>query len=77
MLKEAKGWIDLFVPPTFSSDGSKMALVLPQSQGVDGEFRHVCFAERGADNEYQLRAITEGKFTVTEILYYDENSERM
>lgn len=70
---EDKGWVELFVPPLFSSDASKMALILPQNQGADGDFRHACLAEkRGATSEYIVKPLTKGKYTVTDILFYDD-----
>lgn len=63
------------MPPIFSSDGSKMILILPQSQGDAGDFRHVVIAEKGIDNEYITRALTKGEFTVTEVLHFDEMRE--
>lgn len=70
---EDKGWVDFFVPPMFSSDGSKMALILPQNQGAEGDFRHAVLAEkRGTASEYIVRPLTKGKYTVTDILFYDD-----
>lgn len=65
----------MFVPPLFSSDGSKMVLILPKAQGAAGDFRHVCLAEKGNDAEYIVRALTKGRFTVTEILHFDEERQ--
>lgn len=65
--------MDLFVPPKFSTDRSKMVLILPQNQGPEGDFRHVSLAEaRAGSLEYSIRPLTWGKYTVTDILFYDD-----
>jgi dipeptidyl-peptidase-4 len=66
-LQEPSGWVDLFTPPLFSSDGTKMVLILPHDQGSrNGAFRHVSVVQKG-----RKVALTSGKFTVTEILSWD------
>jgi len=66
-LQEPSGWVDLFTPPLFSPDGTKMVLILPHDQGPrNGAYRHVSVVQNG-----QNVALTSGKFTVTEILSWD------
>lgn len=66
-LREPYGWLDLFTPPLFLPDGTKMVLILPQNQGpTNGAYRHVSMVQQGRNV-----ALTSGKFTVTEILSWD------
>jgi hypothetical protein len=65
--RETSGWVDLFIPPLFSADGTKMVLILPHDQGPrDGAYRHVSVVHQSRNV-----ALTSGKFTVTEILSWD------
>lgn len=66
-LREPSGWVDLFTPPLFSPDGTKMVLILPYDQGPrNGAYRHVSLVQQSRNV-----ALTSGKFTVTEILSWD------
>lgn len=66
-LQEPSGWVDLFTPPLFSPDGTKMVLILPHDQGSkNGAYKHVSVVQKGRNV-----ALTSGKFTVTEILSWD------
>ncbi|XP_068083268.1 venom dipeptidyl peptidase 4 [Anabrus simplex] len=76
-LQEKHGWLDLFVPPKFSSDGSKIILIYPHEQdGGVGAFRHVTMAVRKPSG-VQFKPLTIGTFVVTEILAWDENSHEI
>ncbi|XP_021935063.1 venom dipeptidyl peptidase 4-like [Zootermopsis nevadensis] len=66
-LRESSGWVDLFTAPLFSSDGTRMVLILPHDQGPsNGAYRHVSIVQKGRNV-----ALTSGKFTVTEIVSWD------
>ncbi|XP_069698426.1 venom dipeptidyl peptidase 4 isoform X2 [Periplaneta americana] len=66
-IREPMGWVDLFTPPLFSPDGSRMVLILPHQQDPnDGDYRHVSMVRLG-----QVTALTSGRYTVTEILSWD------
>jgi hypothetical protein len=66
-LKEPSGWLDLFTPPLFSQDGTRMVMILPHDQGsTNGAYRHVSVVKQGRNV-----ALTSGKFTVTEIVSWD------
>lgn len=72
-LSEPNGWLELFTPPKFSKDGSKFLLILPQNQGNSaGSYRHLTITNREEDGT--TRALTSGKFVVTEILAWKEDS---
>lgn len=71
--REERGWVDLFVAPLFASGGSKLALILPQTQGSAGDFRHVTMIDKSG----LPTALTSGKFVVTELLAWDEAGGKM
>ncbi|PSN29471.1 Venom dipeptidyl peptidase 4, partial [Blattella germanica] len=66
-ISEANGWVDLFNPPLFSQDGSRMLLIHPHEEGESGPYRHVTMIQEG-----KITAITSGKFTVTDIVAWDK-----
>ncbi|PSN53226.1 hypothetical protein C0J52_07992, partial [Blattella germanica] len=70
-ISEANGWVDLFNPPLFSQDGSRMLLIHPHEEGESGPYRHVTMIQEG-----KIIAITSGKFTVTDIVAWDRQNER-
>lgn len=73
-ITETSGWVDLFKPPIFSKDGSKMLVILSQNQGNNlGSYRHLTMLERKVDAEAQ--PLTSGRFVVTEILGWNENND--
>ncbi|CAH1108966.1 unnamed protein product [Psylliodes chrysocephalus] len=68
------GWLDLFTPPIFSKDGSKMVLILSQDQdGTDEGFRHIVMFDTTTVNAPQ-QALTQGKFVVTSILGWNHEN---
>lgn len=72
-LSESGGWLELFTPPKFSKDGSRFLLILSQDQGNSaGSYRHITITNREQDGA--TRALTKGKFVVTEILAWNENT---
>lgn len=63
----------MFTPPKFSKDGSRFLLILSQDQGNSaGSYRHLTITNREEDGT--TRALTRGKFVVTEILAWNEDS---
>ncbi|XP_018579789.1 venom dipeptidyl peptidase 4 isoform X2 [Anoplophora glabripennis] len=70
-LESTEGWLELFTPPKFSSDGSKLILILSQDQGGDsGSYRHIVLFNREENAEEQ--PLTAGTFVVTEILSWNQ-----
>lgn len=73
-IKEPKGWLELFTPPKYSKDGSKMIIILSQDQGNNtGGYRHIALLSRQRDSVVQ--PLTSGTFVVTEILAWDEEKD--
>ncbi|XP_057672414.1 venom dipeptidyl peptidase 4 isoform X1 [Diorhabda carinulata] len=82
-LASKNGWLELFTPPIFSKDGSKLILILSQDQGENaGGYRHIVLFNRTENAEGQ--PLTLGKFVVTTIvgwnhennlIYYLANTE--
>ncbi|KAJ8960910.1 hypothetical protein NQ318_020209 [Aromia moschata] len=69
-LESADGWLELFTPPIFSSDGSKLVLILSQDQGdSSGGYKHIVLLNREEGASEQ--ALTKGTFVVTEILAWN------
>lgn len=67
---EPKGWVDQYTPPKFSANGRKFLIILPVEQSVDaGNFKHLVLYDRDTKN---LRALSSGRWEVTEILGWDE-----
>nr|CAD7570341.1 unnamed protein product [Timema californicum] len=68
-ISEPSGWIDLFTPPKFSQDGSRLVLIHPQDQGSGlGSYRHVTLVDRSSNTPVSL---TSGQFVVTHIHSWD------
>lgn len=68
-LKSPQGWLNLFTPPLFSSDGQRMLFIHPWDQGGQlGAYRHLTMYDSSTKN---ISAITSGKFTVNDILSWD------
>nr|CAD7435778.1 unnamed protein product [Timema monikensis] len=68
-ISEPSGWIDLFTPPKFSQDGSRLVLIHPQDQGSGlGSYRHVTLVDRSSNTPVSL---TSGQFVVTQIHSWD------
>lgn len=75
-MQSTAGWLELFSPPIFSSDGSKFVLILSQDQGgADGSYRHIVLFNR--EENAQGQALTKGTFVVTEILSWNEEDNLM
>ncbi|KAJ8679458.1 hypothetical protein QAD02_015245, partial [Eretmocerus hayati] len=75
--KEKNGWVEQFVPPLFSKDGSSFVLILPQKQGTRGFWRHVVLMEEVTSKSPKVTALTSGLFVVTEILAWDEENNHV
>lgn len=74
MLNSNKGWVE-FTSPIFSLDGQKMLFVKSQDQGSElGSYRHVVLFDR---NTREIVPLTSGKFTVTDILAWNQNKNEM
>ncbi|KAJ9586412.1 hypothetical protein L9F63_019941, partial [Diploptera punctata] len=65
-ISEDNGWVDLFTPPLFSQDGSRMLLIHPHDQGNRDPYRHITMVQRN-----RVTAITSGRYTVTDIVAWD------
>ncbi|XP_018327764.1 venom dipeptidyl peptidase 4 isoform X2 [Agrilus planipennis] len=72
-INKTNGWIELFTPPLFSDDGTKMAVILSQDQGNNlGGYRHITLFN--VNQTSSANVITNGKFVVGEILSWDSNN---
>ncbi|XP_055708807.1 venom dipeptidyl peptidase 4 isoform X3 [Phlebotomus papatasi] len=68
-LISSDGWVEFFDAPLSSADGSEIAFIASQPQSGDaGSYRHltVLSTDSGA-----TRAVTSGRFVVTEVLQWD------
>ncbi|XP_065200255.1 venom dipeptidyl peptidase 4 isoform X2 [Planococcus citri] len=73
-LNSSDGWIE-FNSPIFSSDGQKMLFIKSQDQGSGlGSYRHVVLFDR---NSREIVPLTSGKFTVIEILAWNQNKNEI
>ncbi|XP_058799148.1 venom dipeptidyl peptidase 4-like isoform X2 [Phymastichus coffea] len=72
--KERNGWVEQFVPPLFSKDGTGFLLILPQKQGNRGDWRHAVLVTNATTDSPKLTALTSGLFVVTEIVVWDEDN---
>nr|XP_023020386.1 venom dipeptidyl peptidase 4 [Leptinotarsa decemlineata] len=68
-LVASDGWLELFTPPIFSKDGSKLVMILSQDQGGNSGYRHVVMLN--VVENAQDQPLTKGKFVVTSILAWD------
>lgn len=68
--EEKDGWISL--PEIIvSPDGTQMGLILPREQeGNLGNFRHL--VRVNISNPASVKPLTSGKFTVTDLLAWDD-----
>nr|CAD7395001.1 unnamed protein product [Timema cristinae] len=64
-----RGWVEVYQPPLFSSDGSSYLVRLPVLDGNNGFYKHVVHVNVATK---QVTPLTHGKFEVTEILKWDE-----
>ncbi|XP_015595104.1 venom dipeptidyl peptidase 4, partial [Cephus cinctus] len=71
---ESDGWVEQFDAPHFSKDGTAFLLILPQSQGEDGDWRHLVLVTNATSGSPSTIALTSGTFVVTEIISWDEDS---
>ncbi|XP_076270794.1 venom dipeptidyl peptidase 4-like isoform X2 [Rhynchophorus ferrugineus] len=62
---ESRGWVELFVPPKVSQDGTLIALLLSKTEGKDA-FRHLALLD--VKEQSDVRFLTGGAYVVTEIL---------
>ncbi|XP_037901190.1 venom dipeptidyl peptidase 4 isoform X1 [Glossina fuscipes] len=73
-LESKTGWVDFFSAPFKNRDGSRIALILPQTQDDQGDYRHLCLLPTTATNN-QPEALTKGKYVVTSILHWDTSND--
>ncbi|XP_063242355.1 venom dipeptidyl peptidase 4 [Bacillus rossius redtenbacheri] len=72
-LHESDGWVDLFVPPIFSSDGQRFVIIMPWDQGNGiGRYRHIIQVNA---KTFIAEPLTRGQFVVTEILQWDKSQD--
>lgn len=72
-IKQENGWLEMFTPPVFSKDGSQLLLILSHDQGGDaGSYRHITRYNVAANSAGV--ALTSGKFVVTEILGWNDDT---
>ncbi|XP_008202160.1 venom dipeptidyl peptidase 4 isoform X1 [Nasonia vitripennis] len=72
--KERNGWVEQFVPPLYSKDGTAFVLILPQKQGNRGDWRHAVLVTEATTKHPIVTALTSGLFVVTEIVAWDEDN---
>ena len=72
--KERNGWVEQFVPPLFSKDGTSFLIILPQKQGNRGDWRHAVMVSNATSKYPEITSITSGLFVVTEIVAWDEDN---
>ncbi|XP_075211304.1 venom dipeptidyl peptidase 4-like isoform X2 [Lycorma delicatula] len=71
-IEEPLGWVSLFKPPMFSTDGTIMILIYTSDQVNDEDkYRHIIQLDLRS-NESQPVPLTNGKYEVTDILAWDE-----
>lgn len=74
MLKNENGWVE-FTSPRFSSSGDKMIFIKPEDQGDGlGSYRHIV---RYDETTKTTQPLTRGRFTVIDILGWNENKNEM
>ena len=71
-LNEPNGWIDLYSAPKFSASGRQFLMVLPTAQGDAGNFKHLVLYDR---DHKTIRALTSGRWEVTDVLAWNEATE--
>uniref|UniRef100_A0A0B6ZW87 Uncharacterized protein n=1 Tax=Arion vulgaris TaxID=1028688 RepID=A0A0B6ZW87_9EUPU len=77
-IKAESGWLDLLVPPIVSKDGSKYFWILPAKEGENGYYKHVVMVDvRGSERVDQKKFLTHGTWEVTEIVGYNENTQKV
>lgn len=72
--KEKNGWVEQFVPPLYSKDGTSFLIILPQEQSNKGDWRHVVLISNATTNAPKVTALTSGLFVVAEIVAWDEEN---
>lgn len=74
---ESNGWVEQFEPPLFSKDGTAFLLILPQSQGDKGGWRHLVLVLNATTSSPATIALTSGTFVVTDIVSWDEENSNV
>lgn len=69
-IKSTTGWVELTTPPIPNKDGTKVALIMSQSQDGGDSFKHLTLMSTTTTDSFE--ALTKGKFVVTEILKWDK-----
>ena len=70
--KQEKGWLDVFQPPVYKSDGSSFLQILPRQNEADGlHYPHIQYMNDQKESFF----ITGGNYVVTKIVKWDEVNE--
>lgn len=71
-IAESGGWVELFVPPHVSKDGSQIALLLSKNEGSTlGSFRHLALLDVRENGNQEF--LTSGTHVVNEVLGWNHN----
>ncbi|KAH0953559.1 hypothetical protein HN011_011109, partial [Eciton burchellii] len=70
---EKNGWVEQFVAPMFSDDGTSFLLILPQRQEDGSNWRHAVLVTNATSGSPLTTALTSGYFVVTEIVSWDQD----
>ena len=73
MQQQHNGWIEIAAPPMFSQDRTSFISIIPSYQTSMKYFKHIGRQEVGGS----LTMLTAGDFVVTDILSWDESSEKI
>jgi hypothetical protein len=71
---QVNGWLDVFQPPVYKSDGSAFLQILPQEVANDLHYRHIMLHNNNSNENY---FISEGQIVVTSILNWDEDTGKV
>jgi len=70
---EKNGWVEQFVAPMFSDDGTSFLLILPRRQEDGSNWRHAVLVTNATSGSPLTIALTSGYFVVTEIVSWDQD----
>lgn len=70
-MESKTGWLDLFKAPLVNKDGTEIALILSQPQGLAGDFRHLTIV---STLDGQEKPLTNGKYVVQNIYHWDHRT---
>ncbi len=75
---EPNGWLDLFQPPVFRSDGNEMIEIQSQLDLSSGlHYRHIMHLDVSVGAGGAKNFLTSGQYVVTRILGWDESAGRI